>query len=157
MPAIRFRYSRALVEVLDMSMWRSIVGAALIWVLASGTGWAQAVAGSQVSGVVKDSSGGVLPGVEVTITKTGTGTARTVFTGADGSYVFPNLPVGPYRLKVALQGFNTYVQENNVLPVNTNPTIDVGLTVGSIGEQVTVQASSATIETRSTGVGQVIN
>ena len=40
--------------------------------------WAQAVAGSQVSGVVRDSSGGVLPGVEVTITKTDTGTPRTV-------------------------------------------------------------------------------
>src|SRR3954454_13855461 len=157
MPAIRFRYTRALVEVLDMSMWRSIVGAALVWLLAAGTGWPQAVAGSQVSGVIKDSSGGVLPGVEVTITKTDTGTLRTVFTGTDGAYVFPNLPVGPYRLKVALQGFNTYVQEGIVLQVNTNPTIDVALTVGSIGEQVTVTATSATVETRSTGVGQVID
>ena len=90
-----------------MTTWRTILGAGLIWVLAAGTGWAQAVAGSQVSGVVKDSSGGVLPGVEVTITKTDTGTARTVYTGADGAYVIPNLPVGPYKLKVTLQGFNT--------------------------------------------------
>ena len=64
-----------------------------------------------------------------------------MFTGADGAYVFPNLPVGPYRLKVALQGFNTYVQEGIVLQVNTNPTIDVALAVGNIGEQVTVTAS----------------
>src|SRR5436190_20486715 len=141
----------------NVTTWRTLLGAAVVWALAAGTGWAQAVAGSQVSGTVKDSSGGVLPGVEVTITKTDTGAARTVFTGADGTYLFPNLPVGPYRLKVALQGFNTYVQENIVLQVNTNPTIDVALTVGNIGEQVTVQASSATIETRSTGVGQVIN
>ncbi len=115
------------------------------------------MAGSQVSGVVKDSSGGVLPGVEVTITKTDTGTVRTVTTGADGAYVFPNLPVGPYTLKVVLQGFNTYVQEGIVLQVNTNPTIDVALAVGNVGEQVTVAASSATVETRSTGVGQVID
>ena len=140
-----------------MRIWRTTLVAALVWLAAAGTGRAQAVAGSQVSGVVKDSSGGVLPGVEVTMTKTDTGTSRTVFTGGDGGYVFPNLPVGPYRLKVALQGFNTYVQENIVLQVNTNPTIDVSLTVGSIGEQVTVQASTATIETRSTGVGQVIS
>ena len=136
---------------------RTILGAGLVWLLAAGTGWAQAVAGSQVSGVVKDSSGGVLPGVEVTITKTDTGTARTVITGADGAYVFPNLPVGPYTLKVVLQGFNTYVQEGIVLQVNTNPTIDVALAVGNVGEQVTVTASSATVETRSTGVGQVID
>jgi hypothetical protein len=136
---------------------RMMLSAALIWLLAAGSGWAQSVAGSQVSGVVKDSSGGVLPGVEVTMTKTDTGTVRTVFTGADGSYVFPNLAVGPYKLKVVLQGFNTYVQENIVLQVNTNPTIDVALTVGNVGEQVTVSATTTTVETRSTGVGQVID
>jgi hypothetical protein len=140
-----------------VNTWRTILSAGLSWLLAAGTGWAQAVAGSQVSGVVKDSSGAVLPGVEVTITKIDTGTVRTVFTGADGAYVFPSLPVGPYTLKVVLQGFNTYVQEGIVLQVNTNPTIDVGLTVGNVGEQVTVTASAATVETRSTGVGQVID
>ena len=84
----------------------------------------------------------------MTITKTDTGTARTVFTGADGAYVFPNLPVGPYQLKVVLQGFNTYVQEGIVLQVNTNPTIDVALAVGNVGEQVTVTANAAMVETR---------
>jgi Carboxypeptidase regulatory-like domain len=138
-------------------MTRTILGAGLVWLLVAGTGWAQAVAGSQVSGVVKDSSGGVLPGVEVTITKTDIGAVRTVTTGADGTYVFPNLPVGPYTLKVVLQGFNAYVQEGIVLQVNTNPTIDVALSVGNVGEQVTVAANTATVETRSTGVGQVID
>ena len=123
------------------------IAAALVCLVGAGTGWAQAVAGSQVSGVVRDSSGGVLPGVEVTITKTDTGAPRTVFTGPDGAYVFPNLPVGPYRLKVTLQGFNAYVQENIVLQVNTNPTIDVTLTVGNVGEQVTVTAQTATAST----------
>ena len=140
-----------------MTMWRTILMAGFVLVLSAGTGWAQAIAGSQVSGVVKDATGGVLPGVEVTITKTDTGAVRTVFTGADGAYVFPNLPVGPYKLKVVLQGFNTYVQESIVLQVNSNPTIDVALAVGNVGEQVTVTASSASIETRSIGVGQVID
>ena len=138
-------------------MWRTVFVAGFVSLLTAGTGWAQAVAGSQVSGVVKDATGGVLPGVEVTITKTDTGAVRTVFTGADGAFVFPSLPVGPYKLKVVLQGFNTYVQEGIVLQVNSNPTIDVAMTVGSVGEQVTVTASAATVETRSTGVGQVID
>ncbi len=125
--------------------------------LAAGSASAQAVAGSQISGVVKDSSGAVLPGVEVTVTNTDTGATRTVFTGADGAYVLPNLPVGPYTLKAVLQGFNTYVQEGIVLQVNTNPTFDVTLAVGDVGEQVTVTAKSTTVETRSTGVGQVID
>ena len=140
-----------------MKTWRTVLNACLVSVLAAGMAWAQAVAGSQVSGVVKDSSGGVLPGVEVTITKTDTGVARSVVTGPDGAYVFPNLPVGPYLLKVVLHGFNTYVQEGITLQVNTNPTIDVTLSVGNVGEQITVAANSTTIETRSPAVGQVID
>ena len=51
--------------------------------------WAQAVSGSQVSGIVRDASGGTLPGAEVTITKTDTGQLRTVFTSPDGAYTLP--------------------------------------------------------------------
>src|SRR6185503_5790141 len=64
---------------------------------------------------------------------------------------------GPYKLKAVLQGFNTYVQEGIVLQVNTNPTIDVALAVGAISEQVTVTANSTLVETKNTGVGQVID
>src|SRR4029079_11342873 len=120
--------------------WRTLLSIGLVWLIAAGTSWAPALAGSPVSGVVKDSSGAVLPGVEVTITKIDTGTVRTVYTGADGAYVIPNLPVGPYKLTATLQGFNVYVREGIVLQVNTNPTIDVALSVGNVGEQVTVTA-----------------
>lgn len=140
-----------------MKLLRITSCAALLWLLASGTGWAQAVGGSQVSGVVRDSSGGVLPGVEVTITKTDTGMTRTVFTNADGSYTLPNLPVGPYQLKVTLQGFNTYVRDGLILQVSSNPSIDVTLTVGSLDETVNVVANASMVETRSTAVGQLIN
>jgi hypothetical protein len=118
---------------------------------------AQAVAGSQVSGVVRDSSGGVLPGAEVTIAKTDTGLTRTVFTGVDGAYVLPNLPVGPYQLKVSLSGFTTYVRDGIVLQVSTNPEINVTLALGEVTEQVTVTANASMVETHSTGVGQVID
>jgi hypothetical protein len=135
-----------------------ITGCALVvWLLAGGTGWAQAVGTAQVSGIVRDSSGGVLPGAEVTMTKTDTGTVRTVFTNADGSYTLPNLPVGPYQLKVVLSGFTTYVRDGIVLQVNSNPTIDVKLALGSVAETVNVVADSPLVETRSTGVGQVIS
>ena len=140
-----------------MRSLRPVLGAILVWLLSSGTGWTQAVAGSQLAGAVRDSSGGVLPGASVTITKTDTGMTRTIVTGSDGGYVFPNLPVGPYQLKVALAGFNTYVQDGIILQVNTNPTVEVTLSVGNLGEQVTVFANTAMVETRSTGVGQVID
>ena len=83
---------------------RTLLGVVLVWTIVSGTSWAQAVAGSQISGVVRDSSGAVLPGVEVTAKQTDTGLSRTVFTGADGAYIIPNLPVGPYMLTEWVRG-----------------------------------------------------
>jgi hypothetical protein len=136
---------------------RALLCLVVLTFVASGTAWAQAVAGSQLSGVVKDWSSGAIPGAEVTVMKTDTGMTRTVFTGADGAYTFPNLPVGPYQLKVVLQGFNTYVRDGIVLQVGSNPEVNVTLAVGAISEQVTVTANTTLVETKNTGVGQVID
>ena len=69
--------------------------------------WAQSTA--QISGTVKDQTGAVLPGVEVTVTQTETGLMRSALTNETGSYILSTLPVGPYRLEAALPGFRTYV------------------------------------------------
>src|SRR6185295_3278259 len=74
-------------------MW----GGFLVLTLASGMVWAQATA--QISGTVKDQTGAVLPGVEVTATQTETGVARTAVTNETGSYLLSNLPIGPYRFE----------------------------------------------------------
>src|SRR5881396_2929472 len=118
-------------------------------------GWAQSTA--QISGTVKDQSGAVLPGVEVTATQTATGLARSVVTNETGSYILPNLPIGPYRLEAALPGFRTFAQSGIVLQVNGNPEINIVLEVGQVSETVEVQADTALVETRNTGVGQVID
>src|SRR3989441_8133056 len=119
--------------------------------------WAQAVSTSQITGTVKDQTGAVLPGAEVTVTQTDTGARRTVVSDETGSYVLANLPIGPYRLEVMLPGFRTYVQTGIVLQVGSNPTIPVVLAVGQVSEQIEVAADAALVETRSTGVGQVID
>jgi hypothetical protein len=125
--------------------------------LTASIGWSQGVSTSQISGVVRDSSGGVMPGVEVTAVKVDTGLTRTVFTNTDGAYTLPNLPVGPYKLTAILQGFNTYVREGIVLQVQSNPTIDVTMAVGGLAEAVSVVANAQMVETKSTAVGQVID
>jgi len=116
----------------------------------------QAVSGSQISGIVKDASGAVLPGVTVTATNTDTGLERTVYTTGEGAYSLPNLPVGPYKLSVSLTGFTTYQQSGIVLQVNSNPTINVVLSIGGVGEEINVVAASTMVDTRGTGVGQLI-
>ena len=131
-----------------------LVCMASVCVLGSGLVWAQATA--QISGSVKDPSGAVLPGVEITATQIDTGIARTTVTNETGSYVLPNLPLGPYRVEAALPGFRSYVQMGIVLQVNSSPEINIQLAVGQVSEQVEVQANSALVETRSAGVGQVV-
>src|SRR5438132_14099407 len=99
--------------------------------------WAQATA--QIAGTVKDQTGAVLPGVEVTVTQTETGTTRNAVTNETGSYVLSNLPIGPYRLEAALPGFRTYAQTGIVLQVNSSPVVNPILEVGQVSEQVEVQ------------------
>src|SRR5205823_2485656 len=81
---------------------------------------------------------------------------RTVVTNETGSYVLPNLAIGPYRLEAALPGFRTFVQTGIVLDVNSNRVINPVLEVGQVSEQVEVQANAALVETRSQGVGAVV-
>jgi hypothetical protein len=111
---------------------------------------------AQISGTVKDQTGAVLPGVEVTMTQTETGIKRTALTNETGSYVLSNLPIGPYRLEAGLPGFRTYAQTGIVLQVNGSAVLNPVLEVGQVSEQVEVQANAALVETRNAGVGQVV-
>jgi hypothetical protein len=112
---------------------------------------------AQIRGVIRDATGAVVAGAEVKVTQTATGAVRTTVTGEDGAYTLPSLPVGPYLFEVSKAGFAKYVQSGIVLQVDTNPAIDAELKVGSLGEQVTVEAGAALVETHSTGVGQVVD
>src|SRR5678815_5593051 len=70
---------------------------------------ARAQATAQITGTVRDTTGAVLPGVEVASTQTDTGIVRRAITNETGSYILPNLAVGPYRLEASLPGFRTFV------------------------------------------------
>jgi len=130
------------------------VCAPLICVFVSAGAYGQSTA--QVSGGVKEQTGAVLPGTEVTMTQTETGLMRTTVTDETGSYSLPNLPIGPYRLEASLPGFRSYVQSGIVLQVGSNPVINIVLQVGQLSDEVEVQANAALVETRSTAVGQVM-
>jgi hypothetical protein len=111
---------------------------------------------AELNGRVTDSSGAVLPGVSVTATQTATGLVRSVVTDGAGNYLIPNLPTGPYRLEVALQGFKSYVQTGIVLQVGATPTINAALELGSLEESVTVEAAAPIVDVRSAGISEVV-
>jgi hypothetical protein len=136
---------------------RKIIGAMTVGILVccfTTNIWAQATA--QMSGTVRDVSGAVLPGVQVTATQTDTGVSRTTVSNETGFYSLPSLALGPYKVEAALSGFKTFTQTGIVLQVGSNPVIDVRMEVGQVAQVVEVQADAATIETRSVGVGTVI-
>jgi hypothetical protein len=124
-------------------------------VLGVGHVYAQAGATAQITGTVRDSSGGVLPGVDVTATQTQTNFSRSAVTDENGNYTLPNLPVGPYRLQAMLSGFRTFVQTGIVLTVNANPEIAIELGLGALTETVSVEAATPLVETRSPSLGSV--
>src|SRR5262245_15818370 len=131
-------------------------GMGILLILTSGYAlvWGQATA--QISGTVTDQSGARLPGAEVTATQTETGLVRMVVSNETGSYVLLSLPLGPYKLEVTLPGFRTVARTGIVLDVNANPVINVSLEVGQVTETVEVQANAALVETRSVGVGHLM-
>src|SRR5687767_6647720 len=87
-----------------------------------GNAWAQGTA--QITGTVRDQSGAVLPGVDVKATQSDTGIARSAVSNETGSYILPNLAVGPYRVEATLPGFRTFVQTGIVLLVNGNQVVN---------------------------------
>jgi hypothetical protein len=119
--------------------------------------FAQAVSTASIAGTVHDESGAALPGVAVTATQTATGLTRAGVTDEVGAYTILSLPVGPYRLEFALQGFRTYVQTGITLQVNSNPTVNATMALGQLAETVQVEAAAPLIETRNPGIGQVID
>ena len=133
------------------------VFALLLTIVATYAIHGQAIAVSQISGVVQDATGAAVPGATVKVTQTSTGLTRTATTGADGGYVIPNLPVGPYEVEAGAQGFSKYEQKGIVLQVGANPVINPVLQVGAVTEQVSVTADAAMAETHDNAVSQVID
>src|SRR5437870_8853904 len=91
-----------------------------------------------MSGVVRDGTGGLIPGVTVTIKHTESGLTRTATTTENGGYRMPSLPVGPYEVTGEKLGFKQQVRRGVNLVVGQEAVIDLTLEVGAAAEQVTV-------------------
>ncbi|HEX7085326.1 MAG TPA: carboxypeptidase regulatory-like domain-containing protein [Vicinamibacterales bacterium] len=129
-----------------VARWGLAALAAVSMLFASSTAYAQFERG-QISGTLKDQSGGVMPGVTVTATDVQTNQQTVVVSDASGFYTFPNLRPGRYTLSAELQGFKRAVRENIQLDAAGSITIDFILETGAITEQVTVVAEQPPLQT----------
>jgi hypothetical protein len=118
-------------------------------------GYAQYTTAS-LGGTVVDNTGAVIPGVLVTVTDEQTGFTRSVETGADGSFLLSELPVGTYTLTAAKQAFSKYVQKGIVLTVNEAASQQVELNVGQVTQEITVSARPVLVNARLAAVDQVV-
>jgi Carboxypeptidase regulatory-like domain len=113
--------------------------------------------GSALSGVVKDSSGAVLPGVTVEasspvlIEKT-----RTAVTDSAGLYRVTELPPGTYKVTFTLTGFATVVRDGVELTGASVTTINADLRVGAVAETITVTGETPVVDVQTSARKQVV-
>jgi len=111
-----------------------------------------------LAGTVVDGTGGVLPGATVTLKNADTGFVRSTTTDDQGRYAFSALnPTGKWTLSVELPGFAPQNREGLEFQANTKPEINFRLSVGSLQEAVTVQASSPLIRTRESELSAILD
>ena len=117
---------------------------------------AQATTG-RISGTVKDSSGGVLPGVTVTVTEIRTGFTQDTVTDAEGLFNFVALPLGSYTVNAALEGFKTASKTGHELVADGRLTLDFGMELGAITEMVMVTAQAEAVNQTSGEISRTVD
>lgn len=139
-------------------MWlrRLLVGAAVV-ALAATPGLAQSTAiDGAIEGVVKDSTGAILPGARVTVTNLDTGLTRSLTTGPDGGYRALLLPLGTYRVRAEIQGFKAFERTGLSLRAGQTAVINVTMTVGGVQEVVAVTGEAPVAEPGKIDLGRTI-
>src|SRR5215467_10603933 len=97
-----------------------------------------AAVGGSISGTVKDTTGGVIPGAMVTVTNSSIRTEFKTMTDARGYFSFPNLAVGTWDLSIESTGFKPEKKRGLVIDVNTALEVNATLDVQSVSQEVSV-------------------
>ncbi|MDQ2901438.1 MAG: carboxypeptidase regulatory-like domain-containing protein, partial [Acidobacteriota bacterium] len=109
-----------------------------------------------ISGVVTDAQGAAIPGASVTAVDSATAARFPVKTNDSGFYSIPNLPVGAYSITVEHEGFRRNVRENLTLSTGQVLGLDARLELGAVTETVNVSAEAPLVESRTSGISQLI-
>ena len=128
----------------EIRKW-AILGAvlALTWAAPAS---AQVLYGSLV-GTVSDATGAVVPGAQVSAVNLATGLELESSSGGDGLFRLVNVPLGNYDVSITSDGFRTHTEAGVAVTANAVTRVDVGLVLGQVTEQVTVEASAAQLQT----------
>ncbi len=122
-------------------------------ILAMTAGSANAQAIGQIFGKATDSSGGVLPGVTVTVSGPTLQQPLTQVTQSSGAYQFPVVPIGRYTVTFELSGFRRVARQDIQITSGFNAEINAVMEVGQMTEEVTVSAAAPVVDTKKTTTG----
>src|SRR6267143_2174168 len=113
--------------------------------------------GGRIRGTVMDPSGGAVVAANVTLINEATHATREVQSGANGEYIFLEVPVGTYEIDAVSQGFKKYARKGIVLNLNEVVSVDLTLQIGGSTEVVEVTGAPPVVDTTSTQLGAVVN
>jgi len=132
-----------------MRVFRVMACAVVATVMMTGVALAQ----GSIFGKATDTSGGVLPGVTVTVTGPALQAPLVVVTGSSGAYQFPRVPNGTFAVTFELSGFKKAVRNGIVITSGFNAPIDMKMDVGAMSEELTVSAAAPVVDTKKTTSG----
>lgn len=138
------------------------VGGEVSWILVCfffllGTSALAQLPTATILGVVKDTSGAVVPSAALTARNVATGQTRTAISEQDGTYRFSALPVGTYEVRVEHAGFQTEVRKDITLTVAQEAVLNFSLQVGTIEQTVSVTAELPLVNTTSGSLGGLVS
>jgi hypothetical protein len=135
-------------------MTRTIRGVLLVAVMLAFTaGTAFAQSNGSISGKVTDASGGVLPGVTVTVSGPSLLAPLVGVTQASGSYQFPIVAIGTVTVTFELTGFKKVSRSGVVITTNFNAQIDQKMEIGGVTQEITVTAAAPVVDVKKTNTG----
>jgi hypothetical protein len=127
----------------------------MLFVLACAGAFAQA--DSEVTGIVTDQTGAVVPGANITLSDPATGISKSTVSDGTGLYEIPGLNAAKYDLKVSAKGFQSYQQKGVVVDISRTFRVDIKLTIGEQTQTVTVEADALAVQGDSNVVSTLIN
>ena len=129
--------------------------AILLLLLCCGAGYAQDT--GAIVGVVKESTGSVIPRAAVKITNLGTGITREVASDDNGRYIAEALPIGVYDITAEIAGFKRFTHKGIKLNVADRLNIDIVMEVGQLSELVTITAETPVVQTETGAINYLIS
>lgn len=110
-----------------------------------------------LTGRVIDTTGAVVPGVEITVVDLQRNLTRVTVSSSSGQYTLTALNPGDYKVSAELPGFKRFVLESLNLQVNQTASLEIVLQVGEVADSITVSGSAALLESQTSSRGEVID